>query len=173
MAPGIEAEAMLSPISTRGRQHIKAACDECRRRKLRCDGQQPLCGGCQDSGSICEITQRGTRGPKKGYINALKNRVIHLEAMLASRIDAQQQQHSTELSSDIDVMPTAPLVEVSDTIVAECTQPWLPATTASEMLLPSGCLPDLGSLSDWSLTSTLPSTPDTLVHITDLMRDEL
>ncbi|PWY85833.1 hypothetical protein BO94DRAFT_453014, partial [Aspergillus sclerotioniger CBS 115572] len=88
-------------ISTRGRQHIKAACDECRRRKLRCDGQQPLCGGCQDSGSICEITQRGTRGPRKGYIKALKNRVVDLEAMLESRIDPQQQQHSTE-TSDFD-----------------------------------------------------------------------
>ncbi|PYI09913.1 hypothetical protein BO78DRAFT_426914 [Aspergillus sclerotiicarbonarius CBS 121057] len=172
MAPGMEAEAMPSPISARGRQHIKAACDECRRRKLRCDGQQPLCGGCQDSGSICEITERGTRGPKKGYIKALKNRVVHLEAMLESRIDAQQ--HSTESSSDIDAMPAVPPVEVSDTTVADHAQLWLSTTTtASEMLLPNSGLPDLGSLSDWSLTSTFSSTPVTLVNITDLMRDEL
>jgi hypothetical protein len=60
----------------RQRQRTGRACEECRRRKLRCDGQQPRCGVCLESGATCEInTQRQPRGPKKGYLKALRNRV--------------------------------------------------------------------------------------------------
>ena len=62
--------------TTRGRQRPGGACEECRRRKLRCDGQRPQCRVCQESGVTCEVTtQRATRGPKKGYMKALKSRV--------------------------------------------------------------------------------------------------
>lgn len=58
------------------RQRPGVACKECRRRKLRCDGVQPQCGVCVQSGATCEIsTERASRGPKKGYIKALRNRV--------------------------------------------------------------------------------------------------
>ncbi|EHA25829.1 hypothetical protein ASPNIDRAFT_138298, partial [Aspergillus niger ATCC 1015] len=58
------------------------ACDECRRRKLRCDGQKPQCGRCLDTGVACELTQRSARGPKKGHLRDLKNRLVYLEALL-------------------------------------------------------------------------------------------
>lgn len=78
----MESETATAP---RGRQRPGASCDECRRRKLRCDGQQPQCGVCQDTGVVCEVTQRSVRGPKKGHLKALKDRIVHLEAMLESR----------------------------------------------------------------------------------------
>ncbi|KAJ5568672.1 hypothetical protein N7450_011158 [Penicillium hetheringtonii] len=70
----------------RQRQRTGKACEECRRRKLRCDGQQPRCSVCIESGAICEVnTQRQPRGPKKGYLKALRNRI----AMLENRLPAQ------------------------------------------------------------------------------------
>ncbi|PYH99024.1 hypothetical protein BO71DRAFT_446885 [Aspergillus ellipticus CBS 707.79] len=174
---------MPSSIPTRGRHHIRAACDECRRRKLRCDGQQPRCGGCQEAGLECEVTQRGTRGPKKGYIKALQNRVMHLEAMLEGRLSAQpqprEQQSGTETSSDVDAMQPAPPIGVSDVTDANYAQSWLPPVTApvteSGMLqvMSGSCMPELGSVSDWSLASTLHSNSDTPIHIKDDVRAEL
>jgi hypothetical protein len=87
MAPNLDEDTRPSPATVRGRhmQHVRAGCDECRRRKLRCDGQQPQCALCQEAGIPCELT----RGPKKGHLKALKNKVVHLEAMLEGRLLAQ------------------------------------------------------------------------------------
>lgn len=64
------------PPGTRGRQRPGAACEECRRRKLRCNGQKPQCGFCLESRVACEVNPyRASRGPKKGYLKALKDRV--------------------------------------------------------------------------------------------------
>ncbi|KAK2603398.1 hypothetical protein N8I77_009860 [Diaporthe amygdali] len=87
----IETSPTPPATATRG-QRPGYACDECRRRKLRCDGRQPQCSLCQGAGIVCEVTQRGLRGPKKGYLKALKNRVVQLEALLESRLRAQQRQ---------------------------------------------------------------------------------
>ncbi|KAK9491685.1 transcription factor [Lipomyces doorenjongii] len=174
MTPSTEVEAMPQSITTRGRQRPGAACDECRRRKLRCDGQQPQCGVCQESGLVCEVTQRGVRGPKKGYLKALRNRVVHLEAMLGDSLGAQQrqqqQQGGTGCSSDIT--PPAPPVEVSDATAVDYAQSRLPAATAS-VSDPEMLLPDLASLSEWSLTSTLPLVSNAHMYITDVMHAEL
>lgn len=59
----------------RGRQRPGSACEECRRRKLRCDGQSSQCGVCRETGVECIISTNRPRGPKKGYLKALKDRV--------------------------------------------------------------------------------------------------
>ncbi|PYI21535.1 hypothetical protein BO99DRAFT_380051 [Aspergillus violaceofuscus CBS 115571] len=67
----------------RKRQKPGAACEECRRRKLRCDRRQPQCGMCQASGVEClVITARSPRGPKRGYLKVLQARVATLENIL-------------------------------------------------------------------------------------------
>lgn len=60
-----------------GRQErASKACEECRRRKLRCDGREPQCGVCRDAGATCEFNAgRALRGPKKGYFKELKDRI--------------------------------------------------------------------------------------------------
>ncbi|KAL3442325.1 fungal-specific transcription factor domain-containing protein [Aspergillus insuetus] len=73
---------MNSSSNTTRHRRSTTACDECRRRKVRCDGQQPQCGVCLETGVACEMTQRATRGPKKGHLRDLKNRLVHLEALL-------------------------------------------------------------------------------------------
>ncbi|KAK4152958.1 fungal-specific transcription factor domain-containing protein [Chaetomidium leptoderma] len=58
------------------RQLPGAACEECRKRKLRCDRQRPQCGTCADADIVCEINHnRLARGPKKGDLKALRSRI--------------------------------------------------------------------------------------------------
>ncbi|KAF5865671.1 hypothetical protein ETB97_002643 [Aspergillus alliaceus] len=176
MAPNAEANPT---IAARGRQ--RAACDECRRRKLRCDGQQPQCSVCQETGVVCEVTQRAVRGPKKGHLRALKNRLVHLEAMLESRVPAQQRQQELLDNTRCSNEPTlsASPVEVAGTAAVDPTGPWLPDTRASSAsesaaFLPSGVLPDLlASLShEVPCSSTLP-VPNTCTPPTDVLQAEL
>lgn len=58
------------------RQRPGSACQECRRRKLRCDGQRPQCQACAQSGAQCiAIVTHAQRGPKKGHVKALETRL--------------------------------------------------------------------------------------------------
>lgn len=68
-------EKNASTTSTTSRQRPGSACEECRRRKLRCD-RQPQCGNCVEAGVVCTTTTvRPARGPKKGHLKALKGRI--------------------------------------------------------------------------------------------------
>ncbi|KAF4771528.1 hypothetical protein HAV15_004347 [Penicillium sp. str.  len=58
------------------RQQPGLACEECRKKKLRCDRRRPQCDQCEDSGTTCLVNQvRSPRGPKKGHLKALRNRI--------------------------------------------------------------------------------------------------
>ncbi|KAH6671558.1 hypothetical protein F5X68DRAFT_141421 [Plectosphaerella plurivora] len=47
------------------RRHIKHACDSCKRRKAKCDGQSPKCSSCRALGvECCYSLPRAKRGPK-------------------------------------------------------------------------------------------------------------
>ncbi|KAJ5675116.1 fungal-specific transcription factor domain-containing protein [Penicillium maclennaniae] len=156
LASDMESEVNDVP---RGRQRPGAACDECRRRKLRCDGQQPQCGVCQDTGVVCEVTQRGVRGPKKGHLKALKNRVIHLEAMLESRLVNGRQDSQRGSSNDL-ALSVSP-VDGRD------GGAWIPKGTGSsgsdqEVFVSNsnGLAPDLAPLPhEWAFSSMIPANP--------------
>ncbi|KAI1427792.1 fungal-specific transcription factor domain-containing protein [Xylaria sp. FL1777] len=61
---------------TQTRQRPGGACEECRRRKLRCDRQHPQCGVCAAAGVACfTTTTRAPRGPKRGYLKAMQARI--------------------------------------------------------------------------------------------------
>ncbi|CAK40125.1 transcriptional regulator family: Fungal Specific TF [Aspergillus niger] len=69
------------------RQGPGSACEECRRRKLRCD-RQPQCQNCVDAGVYCVTNlARPARGPKKGHLKALKGRIATLERCLLEQRD--------------------------------------------------------------------------------------
>ncbi|KAJ5166966.1 fungal-specific transcription factor domain-containing protein [Penicillium canariense] len=152
-----------SAMATR-RQRPGVACDECRRRKLRCDGQQPQCGVCEETGVACQVTNRGARGPKKGHLKALKNRIVQLEAMLQSRSPAQQQQPDFRGStpSGHELTPCASPVTALESTANEDPEEWLPtatATSASEYdtSLPHASAPGLAFLPhEWTPPLTLP-----------------
>ncbi|KGO75470.1 Transcription factor, fungi [Penicillium italicum] len=67
------------------RQQPGLACEECRKKKLRCDRRRPQCDQCEDSGTACLVNQvRSPRGPKKGHLKALRNRIATLENIIKS-----------------------------------------------------------------------------------------
>ncbi|KIM94093.1 hypothetical protein OIDMADRAFT_136671 [Oidiodendron maius Zn] len=75
------------------RQQPGSACEECRKRKLRCDRERPKCGTCINAGHKCEFnTERLPRGPKRGSLKALRSRIgmLHLPYCLEERLLEQQ-----------------------------------------------------------------------------------
>ncbi|KAK3950548.1 fungal-specific transcription factor domain-containing protein [Pseudoneurospora amorphoporcata] len=84
------------------RQLPGSACEECRKRKLRCDRQRPQCGTCADAGIVCEVNHnRLARGPKKGDLKALRSRIVALERRLSldpSNLDALSIHGDADLS---------------------------------------------------------------------------
>lgn len=73
MSPA-SASASVSPPPSRISTGV--ACEECRRRKSKCDRIRPQCGTCEDIGAACVFPEkRMQRGPKKGQMNALRTRI--------------------------------------------------------------------------------------------------
>ncbi|KAF3394230.1 Quinic acid utilization activator [Penicillium rolfsii] len=55
------------------RQRIYRACDQCRRRKSKCDGEQPVCKICHAANRTCTYqTGGGRRGLPSGYVRSLE-----------------------------------------------------------------------------------------------------
>ncbi|CEJ61681.1 hypothetical protein PMG11_10205 [Penicillium brasilianum] len=146
---------------TRGRQRPGAACDECRRRKLRCDGQHPQCGVCRDTDVVCEITQRGVRGPKKGHLKALKNRIVHLEAMLETRLPPRPNLQGDFRNSHDDDGRTASLGSDHEVFV------W------NGYGLQESTLTAVSSNLNSSSQSAAPTAPASHLHLSEMIRAEL
>ncbi|KAH9897519.1 fungal-specific transcription factor domain-containing protein [Xylariomycetidae sp. FL2044] len=181
----------VSPPSTtaRGRQRPAVACDKCRLRKVRCDGRQPQCGVCKQADIPCETTQRAVRGPKKGYLKALRDRLVHLETLLESRHSAPQQQEELEeeqhdrdagSNSDSSTLPV-PAVGFAD-LAHYFPQPEVPPSTTATSTAASQCgiplpsrafLPDLGFLPDLSLGPSLDNSQCLQLNISSAVHAEL
>ncbi|OJJ67263.1 hypothetical protein ASPBRDRAFT_59246 [Aspergillus brasiliensis CBS 101740] len=55
------------------RQRVGRACDQCRRRKSRCDGEQPVCAICRSAGRNCTYENISRhRGLQSGYVRSLE-----------------------------------------------------------------------------------------------------
>ncbi|EEH04744.1 conserved hypothetical protein [Histoplasma capsulatum G186AR] len=69
------------------RRRVTRACDECRRKKIKCDGKQP-CTHCTVYSYDCTYDQPSNRrrNPAPQYIEALENRVHKAEAILRTVI---------------------------------------------------------------------------------------
>nr|XP_036586915.1 fungal specific transcription factor [Colletotrichum truncatum]KAF6797472.1 fungal specific transcription factor [Colletotrichum truncatum] len=68
------------------RQRVSIACLACRRRRMRCDGVQPVCGSCVKRGIQCEYqhSENKRRPPSKKYVESLQERIRLLEAQVVS-----------------------------------------------------------------------------------------
>ncbi|KND04558.1 uncharacterized protein SPPG_08827 [Spizellomyces punctatus DAOM BR117] len=72
-----------------GKGRMVLACDRCRTKKRRCNGVRPVCNNCQRAHSrgvpdvVCNYaTTTKKRGRKKGYRDALLQKLNYLESML-------------------------------------------------------------------------------------------
>lgn len=110
------------PDSTppRKRSKVSRACDECRRKKVKCDAKsetgEHACSNCRRANARClfsRIPQK--RGPSKGYIKELADRINHIEGKLASEGNSHNVDALSELlgqarreSSDVFAQPGEP-----------------------------------------------------------------
>ncbi|KAL4745815.1 hypothetical protein BDW72DRAFT_210977 [Aspergillus terricola var. indicus] len=70
------------------RQQPGLACEECRKRKARCDRAKPQCGSCMKTGRVCVVNHnRPRRGPKKGQIETLYSRLEVLEEQVIEQME--------------------------------------------------------------------------------------
>ncbi|KAF2172848.1 hypothetical protein M409DRAFT_16805 [Zasmidium cellare ATCC 36951] len=89
------------------RQKVSRACDECRRKKIRCDAIDEsatmACTNCARTGAKCAFSRQPLkRGPNKGYIKELAERLNSLEQQVhppniqQHRYEIQQVQRAME-----------------------------------------------------------------------------
>ncbi|KAI0052329.1 hypothetical protein FA95DRAFT_1601990 [Auriscalpium vulgare] len=68
------------------KRRVQRACDVCRRKKIRCDGSQMpgnRCSNCIAYNYDCSYVEAAKkRGPPKGYVESLENRLEKMEALL-------------------------------------------------------------------------------------------
>lgn len=68
------------------KRRVQRACDQCRRKKIRCDGLQSNaqpCSNCSAYGYQCTYVQTAKRrGPPKSYVESLENRLEKMEKLL-------------------------------------------------------------------------------------------
>ncbi|KAK4201566.1 hypothetical protein QBC40DRAFT_305875 [Triangularia verruculosa] len=88
----------------RKRSKVSRACDECRRKKIKCDAQseasEQACSNCRRSSAQClfsRVPQK--RGPSKGYIKELADRINSIEGKLNSNVTADGLEDTTRRSS--------------------------------------------------------------------------
>ncbi|KAI1496216.1 fungal-specific transcription factor domain-containing protein [Biscogniauxia marginata] len=88
-APAPEQQQPAQPPTQRKpgkRDRVALACQRCKTRKQKCDGQRPACASCARLSLKCTyiVPLVPAAGEKKLYIKALEQRVGELEAYLAS-----------------------------------------------------------------------------------------
>ncbi|KAH6857085.1 fungal-specific transcription factor domain-containing protein [Chaetomium sp. MPI-CAGE-AT-0009] len=162
------------------RQLPGSACEECRKRKLRCDRQRPQCGTCADAGIVCEINNnRLARGPKKGDLKALRSRIVALERRLSVDHGAAA---LSILTGDDAALATAPETRATANSASEGGSPPLISPCQQSSSVWDGEIhvqvppmtPTSGPLSipAFKFPPTPPSPPSS-TFVDDLMRADL
>ncbi|RYO87187.1 hypothetical protein DL763_006465 [Monosporascus cannonballus] len=129
-----------SPYADGPRQKPGAACVRCRSKKLKCDSRRPRCSTCIGSNADCEpAAPQVQRGPKKGYLKTLQNKIATLEQQLAETRGAAlptsvapPPSPMRTLQLDVDLFSMDPAIpEVADNFY--CTP--RPASVSTELSL--------------------------------------
>ena len=100
--PSLDFTADRQGSLKRKRSKVSRACDECRRKKVKCDADEgegteiKTCTNCEKASMKCEFSRVPMRrGPSKGYINALASRVDEMEKQQAATINRLSMDGST------------------------------------------------------------------------------
>ncbi|GIJ88278.1 hypothetical protein Asppvi_007197 [Aspergillus pseudoviridinutans] len=88
---------------SRGKYTTKA-CEECRRRRAKCDGKKPSCSRCLQWSISCQYSSNedGRRPASKSYVDLLRQRIEFLEEFLAKRgIDPDAEKSLEEDAAEV------------------------------------------------------------------------
>ncbi|KAI8942618.1 hypothetical protein NX059_000671 [Plenodomus lindquistii] len=108
--PAGEGPATFSPSAVKDwhprRKSVSNACERCRRRKIRCDGETP-CSTCKRFTLQCVRTQKPRDVVASEHREALEGRIKHLESQLAAHVNAPMHGMETIDQSLIASTPTS------------------------------------------------------------------
>ncbi|EAW20573.1 Zn(II)2Cys6 transcription factor [Aspergillus fischeri NRRL 181] len=91
---------------SRGKYTTKA-CEECRRRRAKCDGKKPSCSRCLQWSISCQYSSNedGRRPASKSYVDLLRQRIQFLEDFLAKRgLDPDAEKSLGEDAAEVSYM---------------------------------------------------------------------
>ncbi|POG61579.1 hypothetical protein GLOIN_2v683678 [Rhizophagus irregularis DAOM 181602=DAOM 197198] len=95
------------------RARLSHACDRCRKRHVKCDGDYPICGNCKSVNGECSYSHPGS---KRGYVETIDDRLSKIEQVLSKYLegaDTQQQNSNTSTSRDSN---SGPELDVHDIV---------------------------------------------------------
>ncbi|KAI1390332.1 fungal-specific transcription factor domain-containing protein [Hypoxylon trugodes] len=98
------------------RERVALACQRCKTRKQKCDGQRPACASCARLSLKCVyiVPLVPAAGEKKLYIKALEHRIAELEAYLSSTGHSRVgNDHLGRLGQSAPSSHNAPIVSIS------------------------------------------------------------
>ncbi|KAI1773936.1 fungal-specific transcription factor domain-containing protein [Hypoxylon cercidicola] len=110
------------------RERVALACQRCKTRKQKCDGQRPACGSCARLSLKCVyvVPLVPAAGEKKIYIKALEQRVAELEIYLASighpAVGTGQLARLGQSTTSLQHTPTVPVGQISQAPTPELGQ---------------------------------------------------
>ncbi|KAH6713932.1 hypothetical protein BKA61DRAFT_483280 [Leptodontidium sp. MPI-SDFR-AT-0119] len=99
------------PMASRKRSKVSRACDECRRKKIKCDATgdpgDEQCSSCKRVGTTCQFSRVPMkRGPSKGYIKELADRLNTLEGAIHGQGGEMIPQYLTHQESPAQHRPS-------------------------------------------------------------------
>jgi len=99
------------PMASRKRSKVSRACDECRRKKIKCDASgepgDEQCSSCKRVGTTCQFSRVPMkRGPSKGYIKELADRLNTLEGAIHGQAGEMVPQYMTHQESPTQHRPS-------------------------------------------------------------------
>lgn len=81
---------MTAGIGKEKKSRASIACNNCRRRKARCDASSPSCGNCAKLGEICTYRQH-PRNSAEAVYNQFEQRLEKVESMLVKVLDRDRE----------------------------------------------------------------------------------
>lgn len=98
-----------------GKERISQACDRCRIKKIKCDGNLPQCASCAKINFTCKVSDRLTRDSfPKGYTKTLEKKIINLELdrnELLAQVESLKEHLNGDLKNQTRLSPKEPPLE--------------------------------------------------------------
>ncbi|KAJ2001757.1 hypothetical protein GGI04_003614, partial [Coemansia thaxteri] len=132
-SPGAEPQSPHAHSADSKRLRVSRACDRCRRKKVKCDARRPVCNHCEALSLSCTYLDTAKkRGPPKGYIEAIENRLHKVEELLKDLVlaDSSAARHVLKALQGPDFDDVAVVTDPSGKLFGAITLPELEARAA-------------------------------------------